>query len=53
LRFWVDIKQQIDDFLDFDLNLLIIGLNFDAFLSRESSVFGGDGTSKTLVLAGV
>ena len=43
MRSWVGIKKQIGDFLDFDLNLLIIGLNFDAFLSRESLIFGGDG----------
>ena len=33
---FVDISKQFGDRLDFDLNLLMIGLNFDAFLSRES-----------------
>ena len=35
-----DISKQFRDRLDFYLNLLMIGLNLDAFLSRESGFFG-------------
>jgi len=38
---FVDISKQFGDRLDFDLNLLMIGLNFDAFLPRESGFWGG------------
>ena len=38
---FVDISIQFGDRLDFDLNLLMIGLNFEAFLAWDSLFLDG------------
>ena len=49
---FVDINKQFRDRLDFELNLLMIGLNFDALLSRENGFFGVMESKKLRSLAG-